>query len=168
MITAPTPDNEAGRIAALYAMLLLDTPREERFDKIVEFAAREFDVPIALISLIDSDRQWFKAAIGLGDVCQTGRDISFCGHAIMRSNIMVVPNALEDARFADNPLVTGPPHIRFYAGAPLILETGYALGTLCIIDTRPRYLDDVEVAILSTLRELLMQELEAGNGRAYA
>jgi GAF domain-containing protein len=168
MITAPTPDNEAGRIAALYAMLLLDTPREERFDKIVEFAAREFDVPIALISLIDSDRQWFKAAIGLGDVCQTGRDISFCGHAIMRSNIMVVPNALEDARFADNPLVTGPPHIRFYAGAPLILETGYALGTLCINDTRPRYLDDVEVAILSTLRELLMQELEAGNGRAYA
>jgi len=163
MITAPTPDNEAARIAALYSMLLLDTPREERFDKIVEFAAGEFDVPIALISLLDSDRQWFKAAVGLGEVCETGRDISFCGHAIMRSDIMVVPNALEDPRFSDNPLVTGWPHIRFYAGAPLILRSGYALGTLCIIDTKPRNLDDVEISILSTLRALLMQELENGN-----
>jgi GAF domain-containing protein len=163
MIPAPTPENEAGRIAALYAMLLLDTPREERFDRIVEFAAREFDVPIALISLIDSERQWFKAAVGLGDVCETGRDISFCGHAIMRSDIMVVPDALADARFADNPLVTGAPHIRFYAGAPLILRNGYALGTLCLIDTRPRQMDDVEMAILSTLRGLLMQELEGGH-----
>jgi GAF domain-containing protein len=163
MIPAPTPENEAGRIAALYAMLLLDTPREERFDRIVEFAAREFDVPIALISLIDSERQWFKAAVGLGEVCETGRDISFCGHAIMRSDIMVVPDALADARFADNPLVTGAPHIRFYAGAPLILRNGYALGTLCLIDTRPRQMDDVEMAILSTLRGLLMQELEGGH-----
>lgn len=164
MITAPTPDNEAARISALYAMLLLDTPSEERFDKIVDFAATEFDVPIALISLIDSERQWFKAAVGLGDVCQTGRDISFCGHAIMRSDIMVVPDALEDPRFADNPLVTGWPHIRFYAGAPLILRSGYALGTLCIIDTKPRHLDIIEIGILSTLRTLLMQELESGNG----
>ncbi|WP_395399324.1 GAF domain-containing protein [Pseudoduganella sp. UC29_106] len=160
MIPAPTPENEAGRIAALYLLLLLDTPREERFDRIVEFAAREFDVPIALISLIDSERQWFKAAVGLGDVCETGRDISFCGHAIMRSDIMVVPDALADTRFSDNPLVSGAPHIRFYAGAPLILRNGYALGTLCLIDTRPRRLDDVEMAIFSTLRGLLMQELE--------
>jgi GAF domain-containing protein len=160
MMPAPTPENEAGRIAALYAMLLLDTPREERFDRIVEFAAREFDVPIALISLIDSERQWFKAAVGMGEVCETGRDISFCGHAIMRSDIMVVPDARADARFADNPLVSGAPHIRFYTGAPLILRNGYALGTLCLIDTRPRQLDDVEMAILSTLRGLLMQELE--------
>lgn len=160
MIPAPTPENEAGRIAALYSLLLLDTPREERFDRIVEFAAREFDVPIALISLIDSERQWFKAAVGLGDVCETGRDISFCGHAIMRSDIMVVPDALADTRFSDNPLVSGAPHIRFYAGAPLILRNGYALGTLCLIDTRPRRLDDVEMAIFSTLRGLLMQELE--------
>jgi GAF domain-containing protein len=164
MIPAPTPENEAGRIAALYAALLLDTPREERFDKIVEFAAREFDVPIALISLIDSDRQWFKAAVGLGEVCQTGRDISFCGHAIMRNDIMVIPDALQDPRFADNPLVTDWPHIRFYAGAPLIQRDGYALGTLCVIDTKPRQFDDVELAILSTLRGLLMQELEGGNG----
>ncbi|UMR29986.1 GAF domain-containing protein [Massilia sp. MB5] len=159
MIAAPLPDNEAERLSALLALLILDTPPEERFDKIVAFAAEEFDVPIALISLVDTDRQWFKAAIGLGATCETGRDISFCGHAIMRGDIMVVPNALEDARFHDNPLVSGPPHIRFYAGAPLILPSGYALGTLCIIDTRPRTLDGIELAILSTLRSLAVQEL---------
>lgn len=164
MLPAPIPANDAERLAALYALLLLDTPPEERFDKIVEFAAREFDVPIALISLIDADRQWFKANVGLEGTCETGRDISFCGHAILRAEIMMVPDALQDARFADNPLVTGPPHIRFYAGAPLILPNGYALGTLCLIDTRPRRLDDVELAILSTLRSLVLQELERQHG----
>jgi GAF domain-containing protein len=164
MIPAPTPSNEAERLAALYALLLLDTPPEERYDKIVAFAAEEFDVPIALISLLDTNRQWFKSAIGLGGTCETSRDISFCGHAIMRAEIMVVEDALLDPRFADNPLVTGPPHIRFYAGAPLILSNGYALGTLCIIDTRPRQLDPIALAILSTLRSLVVQELEAGHG----
>ena len=163
MIPAPTPSNEAERLAALYALLLLDTPPEERYVKIVAFAAEEFDVPIALISLLDTDRQWFKAAIGLGDTCETGRDISFCGHAIMRAEIMLVEDAQLDPRFADNPLVTGPPHIRFYAGAPLILSNGYALGTLCIIDTRPRQLDPIALAILSTLRSLVVQELEASH-----
>jgi len=164
MIAAPTPSNEAERLAALYALLLLDTPPEQRFDKIVEFAAAEFEVPIALISLLDTDRQWFKAAIGLGDTCQTGRDISFCGHAIMRAEIMVVEDALLDERFHDNPLVTGAPHIRFYAGAPLILSNGMALGTLCIIDTKPRHLDPMALAILSTLRSLVIQELENSHG----
>jgi GAF domain-containing protein len=164
MIPAPTPPNEAERLAALYALLLLDTPPEKRFDKIVEFAAEEFEVPIALISLLDTDRQWFKAAIGLGDTCQTGRDISFCGHAIMRADIMVVEDALQDQRFHDNPLVTGAPHIRFYAGAPLILQNGLALGTLCIIDTKPRQLDPMALAILSTLRSLVIQELENSHG----
>ncbi|WP_051293528.1 GAF domain-containing protein [Pseudoduganella violaceinigra] len=164
MLLAPTPSNEAERLAALYALLLLDTPPEERFDKIVEFAAQEFEVPIALISLLDTDRQWFKAAVGLGTTCETGRDISFCGHAIMRAEIMVVEDALLDPRFADNPLVTGAPFIRFYAGAPLILSNGYALGTLCIIDTRPRKLDEMELAILSTLRSLVIQELETSRG----
>ncbi|KQV87196.1 hypothetical protein ASD15_28560 [Massilia sp. Root351] len=160
MLAAPTPPNEAERIAALYALLILDTPREERYDRVIEFAAAEFDVPIALMSLIDSDRQWFKSGVGL-TACETGRDVSFCSHAILRAEIMVVPDALADPRFADNPLVTGPPHIRFYAGAPLLLPNGYALGTLCIIDTRPRRLDDVEMAILSTLRGLVMQELQS-------
>ena len=167
MIAAPIPDNEAERLAALYALLILDTPPEQRFDKIVEFAASEFDVPIALISLIDSDRQWFKSGVGL-DACETGRDVSFCGHAILRSDIMEIPDAAEDVRFADNPLVTGPPHIRFYAGAPLALPDGNTIGTLCLIDIRPRKLDEVELAILSTLRGLVMQELietrEASHG----
>ncbi|MES2257509.1 MAG: GAF domain-containing protein [Pseudomonadota bacterium] len=167
MLAAPTPDNEAERLAALYALLILDTPREERFDKIVEFAAAEFDVPIALISLIDSERQWFKSNVGL-TACETGRDVSFCGHAIMHAEIMVVPDAADDLRFADNPLVTGAPHIRFYAGAPLLLPNGYALGTLCLIDTRPRRLDDIEMAILSTLRGLVMQELQSTREVAHA
>jgi len=164
MIAAPAPANEAERLAALFALLLLDTPPEERFDKIVAFAAEEFEVPIALISLLDTDRQWFKAAVGLGDTCQTGRDISFCGHAIMRAEIMVIEDALLDERFHDNPLVTGAPHIRFYAGAPLTLSNGLALGTLCIIDTKPRKLDPMALAILSTLRSLVIQELENSHG----
>ncbi len=161
MLAPPKPDNEAARIAALYALLILDTPPEQRFDRIVDFAAQEFDVPIALITLLDDDRQWFKAAVGMGTTCQTSRDISFCGHTILRREIMVIPDAALDPRFADNPLVTGPPHIRFYAGAPLVLDSGYALGSLCIIDTQPRELDGIEMAILSTLRHLVMQELAA-------
>jgi GAF domain-containing protein len=160
MLAAPIPPNEAERLAALCATLLLDTPPEQRFDRIVAFAAQEFDVPMALISLVDSERQWFKAAVGMGQTCETERGISFCGHAILRAEIMEIPDAALDPRFSDNPLVTGPPFIRFYAGAPLITRSGYALGTLCIIDTRPRRLDGMELAILSTLRTLLLRELE--------
>jgi GAF domain-containing protein len=158
MQAAPLPDNEAERLAALHALLILDTPPEQRFDKIAEFAASEFDVPIALISLIDRERQWFKARVGL-PVCETGRDISFCGHAILAPGIMVVSDALLDPRFADNPLVTGEPGIRFYAGAPLTMPSGAALGTLCLIDRRPRTLDAMELGILSTLRDLAVLEL---------
>lgn len=167
MLTAPKPDDEAQRLAALRALLILDTPPEERFDKVVAFAQAEFDVPVALISLVDGERQWFKANVGL-PLCQTARDISFCGHAILQPDILLVPDALADPRFADNPLVTGAPHVRFYAGAPLINPSGHALGTLCLIDHRPRQLDTVELSILATLRDLVMQELypstEAGHG----
>jgi GAF domain-containing protein len=166
MIQPETPANEKERLAALFELLLLDTPPEQRFDTIVEFAASEFDVPICLITLLDRERQWFKARVGL-DACSTARDISFCGHAILHNDVMVVPDALDDPRFFDNPLVTSDPHIRFYAGAPLTMPSGHALGTLCIIDTRPRTLDAVELAILSTLRDLLVKELsgskESGN-----
>jgi GAF domain-containing protein len=157
------PANEHERLAALYELLLLDTPPEQRFDTIVEFAASEFDVPICLITLLDHDRQWFKARVGL-DVCYTGRDISFCGHAILQHDVLVIDDAAADPRFADNPLVTSDPLIRFYAGAPLILPTGYAVGTLCIIDTRPRTLDAIELSILSSLRDLLVMEL---SGKDY-
>jgi len=158
MITPPIPDNEQERLALLYDLLLLDTPPEERLDKIVEFAAGEFRVPICLISLVDGKRQWFKARVGL-DACETPRDVSFCAHALHSPDILLVPDALLDERFHDNPLVTGAPHIRFYAGAPLVCRDGLVIGTLCLIDTVPRTLDAVELAILGSLRELAVLEL---------
>lgn len=166
MLAAPIPDNDAERLAALRALLILDTPPEQRFDKIVAFAGAEFDVPIALISLIDANRQWFKARHGL-DVCETSRDISFCGHAILQPDIFVIPDARADERFADNPLVTGAPNLRFYAGAPLTLPSGLAVGTLCLIDTRARELDSVELAILTSLRDLLLEELKVSAGGSH-
>jgi GAF domain-containing protein len=158
MIKPALPDNENDRLAFLHALLLLDTPPEERFDRIVAFASSEFNVPVCLISLIDARRQWFKARVGI-DACETERDISFCGHALLGDEVLLVPDALLDPRFDDNPMVTGPPHIRFYAGAPLTCKDGLALGTLCVIDTVPRTLDPVERAILESLRDLVVLEL---------
>lgn len=158
MPAAPIPVNEEERLAALHALLILDTPPEQRFDRIVSFAATEFEVPIALLSLIDSDRQWFKSRHGL-DVCETPREVAFCAHALQRADPLVVPDATRDARFADNPLVTGPPGIRFYVGAPLALPDGVVLGTLCIADVEPRELDALDLSILSTLRDLALREL---------
>jgi GAF domain-containing protein len=152
------PSDEAERLAALYELLILDTPPEERFDKVVAFAAAEFDAPIVLVTLVDKERQWFKANFGL-NACETGRDISFCGHAILQPEIMVIPDALLDERFADNPLVTGYPNIRFYAGAPLAMPSGHRIGTLCVIDSRPRQFDTIALAIMASLRDLLVLEL---------
>lgn len=157
MISPAIPDDEALRLAALHQLLLLDTPPEERFDRITEFARFEFDVPIALITLVDEDRQWFKSSAGL-NVCETSRDVSFCGHAVLQTGIMVVEDALLDDRFHDNPLVTDEPHIRFYAGAPLTVN-GYNIGTLCLIDTKPKQLDQLGLSIFSTLRSMVVQEL---------
>lgn len=159
MKIAPIPHNEKERLAALQALLILDTPPEQRFDRITAFAAAEFEVPIVLISLVDEERQWFKSCVGL-DVCETSRDLAFCAHALLSPATLIVPDALEDERFRDNPLVTGPPHIRFYTGAPLVLAPGVIAGTLCLIDTRPRLLDEIELAILSTLRDLAVIELK--------
>lgn len=163
MTPAPLPPDEPERLRALRALMLLDTTPEERFDRVVAFAAQEFGCPIALVSLVDEHRQWFKARIGL-PVCETARDISFCAHAILDDGLFVVPDAAADPRFADNPLVTGEPHIRFYAGAPLCLPSGHRVGTLCLIDTRPRQLDATEQAILASLRDLVAQELPAAQG----
>jgi len=167
MLAAPIPDNDSDRLAALREMLILDTPPEERYDKIVQFAAHEFDVPVALISLVDENRQWFKARVGV-DVCQTDRDVSICGHAILQSDIFVVPDARIDPRFADNPLVNGPPNVVFYAGAPLAMPNGYVIGTLCLISQRPRTLDATELAIISSLRDLLVEELTASTEAPHA
>lgn len=158
MLAAPIPPYDKERVAALRQMLILDTPPEERFDKVVQFAAQEFDVPIALISLLDENRQWFKASVGV-DICETGRDISFCGHVILQPDLFVINDARSDERFADNPLVTTPPHVIFYAGAPLRMPSGFVIGTLCIIDHEPRTLDATEMAIFTSLRDLLLEEL---------
>ena len=154
----PRPAHEDDRLSALRQLLILDTPPEERFDRLARFAASEFDMPIVLLSLIDDDRQWFKARVGL-EVCETGRDVSFCGHAIVHNDTMVVHDAALDERFSDNPLVTGDPRIRFYAGAPLTMPGGHNIGTLCLIDRTPRTLDDVDLAILASLRDLAVEEL---------
>jgi PAS domain S-box-containing protein len=130
--------DEQARLAALAALDVLDTPAEREFDVIAELAADRFDVPIALVSLVADNRQWFKARVGL-DVPETARDISFCTHSIQSDDVMVVEDAQADPRFAENPLVTGEPRIRFYAGAPLKLATGERVGTLCIIDRRRRF-----------------------------
>ena len=141
MQTPATPDNERLRLDALRRMAILDTSAEERFDRITRIARNMFDVPISLVSLVDEDRQWFKSCCGLS-VPETPRDISFCGHAILGDDLFVVEDATRDLRFADNPLVSGDPHIRFYAGSPLQIGEGYKLGTLCIIDRKPRLLDE--------------------------
>jgi len=158
VIPAPLPHNEKHRLQALRELLILDTPPEERFDRISGFAAKEFDVPIALVSLVDRDRQWFKSSFGM-DLCETPRDISFCGHAITMSETLVVQDALKDARFADNPLVVGAPYVRFYAGALLRLPYGQVVGTFCIMDRRPRVFDRLDIAILGGLRDLVVEEL---------
>jgi GAF domain-containing protein len=163
MLPAPIPADDDTRLQALRELLILDTPPEQRFDRIAEFAASEFDVPIALISLVDRERQWFKARVGM-DACETSRDISFCGHAIMQDQLFEVRNALQDPRFADNPLVVGAPHIRFYVGAPLVMPGGARIGTLCLIDTRPREFDDMDRAILATLRDLVVAEVLGQGG----
>jgi GAF domain-containing protein len=154
MTPAPTIPEEDARLRALQALNLLDTPPEERFDRVVRFAAEQLDMPIALMTLIDRERQWFKSSRGM-KVVQTGRDVSFCGHAIVKSEPFIVEDAQRDARFADNPLVTGDPHVRFYAGAPLRAPDGHRIGTLCVIDTVPRSFGPLELSILEALQALV-------------
>lgn len=153
------PRNEAERIQVLRELLILDTDPEERFDVITVYCQSRFDCAIALVTLVDSDRQWFKSACGL-NVRETPRDISFCGHVILQDEVMVINDTLQDPRFADNPLVLGAPFIRFYAGAPLTLSSGHNVGTLCIIDPKPKRLAEEEVAHLEVLARLVSLELE--------
>jgi len=162
MISAPIPANESERLAALRQCAVLDTLHTIEFDDFTRLASEICGTPIALISLIDSNRQWFKSKIGL-DTTETPRDISFCGHAINGSELFEVSNVLEDVRFHDNPLVTSDPNIRFYAGEPLITSDGFAIGTLCVIDRTPRSLTQPQRDALRVLGRLLIQQIELGN-----
>ena len=158
----PTPmpmKDEAARIAALQKYAILDSEPEQAFDDLVLLASFISKTPIALISLVDEKRQWFKARVGLS-VSETPREIAFCAVAIQQPDVFIVPDTLNDERFRNNPLVTSEPHIRFYAGAPLINEEGHALGTICVIDRTPRQFDPSQQAALKALSRLVLAQLE--------
>ncbi len=170
MLDAPIPDDDELRIADLCALEVLDTAPEWRFDRITQAAQRLFNVPIALVSLVDRERQWFKSRTGL-EATETPRNISFCGHAIHHDYPFIILNATQDVRFADNPLVAGDFHLRFYAGMPLRSRQGRRLGTLCLIDREPRELSGSEITLLTDLgawaeRELNLRELQEASDAA--
>ncbi len=154
-----TPRNENERLDVLRSLDILDTQSEERFDRLTRIAKRMFAVPIALVNFVDENRQWFKSCLGL-EILETSREVSFCGHAILDKDVFVIENALEDARFADNPLVLNEPHIRFYAGCPLVVN-GHRLGTLCVIDNVPRNFSNQDIEILKDLAAMVERELAA-------
>ena len=158
-VPAPAPAADAARVAALQKYAILDTEPEQAFEDLTLLASYICQTPIALISLVDEDRQWFKSKVGL-QTTQTPRDIAFCSTAIQQSDVMVVPDTLEDERFRNNPLVVSEPHIRFYAGAPLINEEGYALGTLCVVDRTPREFGPEQKEALQALSRLVLAQLE--------
>ncbi len=159
MLEPPIPINESIRIKSLHDLNILDTPPEERFDRITKITKIIFDVPIALVSLVDVNRQWFKSCDGLNER-ETSRGISFCGHAILKNDILVIEDAKTDKRFLDNPLVTGPPYIRFYAGRPIKGPNNNNLGTLCIIDTSPRKLSKADKSVLNDLATWVENEFK--------
>lgn len=157
-VRARLPDDEGRRLAALRDLAILDTPAEERFDRLTRIAASALNVPIALVSLVDSDRQWFKSCVGLS-TRETSREVAFCAHVVHQKKEMMVQDTLLDDRFADNPLVVQAPRIRAYTGMPLLLGDGSCIGTFCVIDVRPREFSDADLGILRDLRDLALEEI---------
>lgn len=157
--TAALPADEEKRLAAVHRLGLLDTETEERFDRHARIAAAALDAPIALVSLVDRERQWYKAHYGF-DYSETSRDVGFCSHAILESAPLVVNDTLKDDRFADNPVVSGEPHVRFYAGVPLHAADGARVGALCVVDHKPRRLSEAQLKMLQDLARLVEEELE--------
>jgi diguanylate cyclase (GGDEF)-like protein len=156
----PIPENETQRLAAVRSYDILDSPPEMDFDALARVAAYSFHTPVAVVGLMDSDRLWFKSRLGL-DVPQLDRQIAFCAHAVMQpGKVLVIEDLLQDARFKDNPLVTDAPHVRFYAGAPLVDPNGFALGTIAVVDIKPRSLHKKETSVLRDLSVLVMTALE--------
>ncbi len=158
-MSAPLPANETKRLAALRRYAILDTPPEQAFDDFTLLASTLCHTPIALMTLVDEDRQWFKARHGL-DRTETPREQSFCAYAILKGEVMIVEDTARDARFADHPLVISAPKIRFYAGAPLIDSEGHALGTLCVIDQQPRQLAEEQRVALEAMARLMVGQME--------
>jgi diguanylate cyclase (GGDEF)-like protein len=158
MTAADLPDDETQRLAALSALGILDTPADESFDSVTRLAQRVFDVPIAVVSLVDRDRSWSMSHQGIGGG-DTDREIAFCAHTILTPDAMVVENTLEDPRFSDNPFVLDDPSIRFYAGMPLSTPDGHRVGTLCVIDRTPRTLGATDLAMLGDLAGMIEHEL---------
>ena len=158
-LSYPVPHDEAGRLEALASMAIFNTPPEEAFDIIVDLATHVFSVPTALVSLVGKDTQMFKARVGF-DACSTSRNVSFCAHAIVQNDVFVIPDATRDPRFSSNPLVTGSPFIRFYAGAPLIGPGGHGLGTLCIIDRKPRAFSEHERLTLKKMARMVILRMQ--------
>ena len=162
MVIAPAHPREEERLASLVKSSLLDTPRDRDIDRLIFTIAQAFRVPIATLTLIDANRQWFKSAVGL-EVTETSRDVAFCAHTIIQSDVLVVEDTTQDIRFRDNPLVVHPPSVRFYAGAPVLSTDGLPLGSLCIVDRTPRHMTKHEVMFLKQLAheaEILIQRFQ--------
>lgn len=158
-MTVVAPSKESARVAALNRYAILDSEPEESFDDLVTLAAHICQTPMAMLSLVDDHRQWFKSKYGV-EIKETPKEVSVCAHAIQQGNLFVVPDLTKDERFRDNPLVTGDAHLRFYAGAPLVNEDGFALGTLCVLDKEPRELNPEQKEAIHALGRLALRQME--------